>query len=60
MNQIKLLKAHTIYGHFKSVCPTNSGDLVMLLFIPFSHRKLSCLKSGVSNSSAVSLPINRE
>ena len=28
--------------------------------IPHSHQKLNCLKSGVSYSSTVSLPINQE
>ena len=38
-------------------CPEISVDI---LVIPLSHQKLSFLKSGVSNSSTVSLPINRE
>ena len=31
-----------------------------LSLIPHSHQKLSCLKSGVSYSLSVSLPINQE
>ena len=39
---------------------TLNADTLRDILRPLSHQKLSCLKSGVNNSSAVSLPINRE
>ena len=50
----------TVLAHCCDLLPISNVHYMLCTFIPHSHQKLSCFKSGVSYSSLVSLPINQE